>query len=687
MNGVQTHTVSEERTLKCRDLQRRTLVLLDYDDTLCPSSWVLEEALVAVSRAPLNNIHGGSGEEIMHLVSAAQAAFVSRQETCAIDLIVSILKDGIGQTEEGTVLLKVITNGDAAWLRQSLRSFLPLFDQYLQHHQVEVLSARDRYEETFPDEPIKWKIFCFRDEIRSTMDFFKNSIKEEASRKQSEHSSSQTSKEAASDALSSPDMRRLDISTQLSTPSSLSSGSMSVEQQLSGASQETETGENVKVVDISGVAGHSRIVPPEMEMLVVSIGDGQHERQASHCIANELDVGCVSIKLMETPSPEVLARELVLVKDNLAKIVSHYWDRYEHAGLDLSSSNAHTMEEGKRGELRYNSNLDLQISLAGHSSSPADSEGRSHMVIGNYISETEMSEGEEEGDVERGLGHQQGGIDMTLEVENQEHPAEAGMSMARGQAHHHLLRGERVPVAEQGHVVEEKHEALPQPTFKHPEASSVITTTNLATATTAPAPATATTTDAISSEDLDDVIGTGTNPNPKQQHLQMSDSHQHLQQQVKNSRDALFTFFRDLPLDSDANTSVGERRKRPWHDDDEASYSSGANSTEGEDDGEGDGGYGGEVEGEGDDETSKSFSPDSSTGSGFHFFAENAVPSPTSRDRHIHRHRDRFLHGSLSDTWPHFQAQTNSHHIGLQNEAAQAQAQARLSRSTSSSSM
>ena len=154
-------SVSEEKSDKCRDLEKRTLVLLDYDDTLCPSSWVLEEALVVVEKSSVTDLYGGANaeaEEVMHLVNAQQAQTVSKQETCAIDLLLSIL--GGGGVDEGSVMLKIITNGDAAWLRQSLRSFLPLMDRYLQHHQVEVVSARDRYEDSFPDDPIQWKIFC-----------------------------------------------------------------------------------------------------------------------------------------------------------------------------------------------------------------------------------------------------------------------------------------------------------------------------------------------------------------------------------------------------------------------------------------------------------------------------------------------------------------------------------------------
>ena len=97
----------------------------------------------------LNERNGCDSEEVMHFVSETQARCVSKQESCAIDLILAILEEDIGQTEEGSVILKIVTNGDAAWLRQSLRSFLPLFDQYLQQNQVEIISARDRYEESF----------------------------------------------------------------------------------------------------------------------------------------------------------------------------------------------------------------------------------------------------------------------------------------------------------------------------------------------------------------------------------------------------------------------------------------------------------------------------------------------------------------------------------------------------------
>ena len=207
--------------------------------------------------------------------------------------------------------------------------------------------------------------------------------------------SSKTSKELISDSQMSPDKEDPNFSTQLSTPSSLSSLSMSLEQQSESSNKSEKIRDTGEMSVCEGCKSPS-YQSSTAEMLVVSIGDGQHERQASHCIANELDVGCVSIKLIEAPSPDVLARELVLVKDHLPKIVGHYWERYDqytfgfnnHQDVPQHSRKVVFTTENRR-ELRFNSNLDLQINISTGPDKVAN------LLISNYVSEAETSEGED----------------------------------------------------------------------------------------------------------------------------------------------------------------------------------------------------------------------------------------------------------------------------------------------------
>jgi hypothetical protein len=377
---MKTRSVSVEKLAEVavQPENRRMVVLLDYDDTLCPSSWVLEEANIFVSKT--TKVDGDEIEETYHLTSSTEAKSMGKQESAAIDFILSI----VGNEDDSTIL-KIITNGDASWLRQSLRSFLPLFDRYLVHHQIEVISARDRYESAFPDDPIQWKVYAFRDEIRSAQELFRQRVAEQTTvSMKTAVSPSQTSQEAASTDSDKGAM---------STPSSsLSSLSMTMSVEMSAASQSTDGGDKFGLVasvpspspsPIHDQQQHQQSPPtPEgvqMEMLIVSIGDGEHERQASHCIANELDIGWLSIKLLEAPMPMLLDRELGLVTENLPRVIEHYWSRLQAADREGAVSPAADASEDtvmkKRQSRRFRSNLDLQVAIRDHGDA---------LVITNY---------------------------------------------------------------------------------------------------------------------------------------------------------------------------------------------------------------------------------------------------------------------------------------------------------------
>ena len=60
-------------------------------------------------------------------------------------------------------------------------------------------------------------------------------------------------------------------------------------------------------------------------MVLVSIGDGEHERSACHQVAVELQLDSISIKLLENIQPVMLAKELELLQSALPHVVQTYW--------------------------------------------------------------------------------------------------------------------------------------------------------------------------------------------------------------------------------------------------------------------------------------------------------------------------------------------------------------------------
>lgn len=108
-----------------RPKQHCTLIIFDWDDTLLPTSEIMSD-------------HPPSQNEL-----EAVAAEASQLFTLAKTL--------------GTVM--IITNATRSWVQQSCTNYLPAFLPCLKD--VEVISARDKFEKRFPDNPTQWKVEAF----------------------------------------------------------------------------------------------------------------------------------------------------------------------------------------------------------------------------------------------------------------------------------------------------------------------------------------------------------------------------------------------------------------------------------------------------------------------------------------------------------------------------------------------
>eukprot|EP00928_Gymnodinium_smaydae_P019943 TRINITY_DN1768_c0_g1_i1.p1 TRINITY_DN1768_c0_g1~~TRINITY_DN1768_c0_g1_i1.p1 ORF type:complete len:266 (-),score=44.91 TRINITY_DN1768_c0_g1_i1:319-1116(-) len=103
-----------------------TVIIFDWDDTLLCSSAIAQ--------------HRGAPELMEDLERAVK----------------SILKSSmcLGET-------LIITNGNSSWVQESSRRFLPGIASFI--GTVPSISARSRYEESFPGDPFMWKRQAFRD--------------------------------------------------------------------------------------------------------------------------------------------------------------------------------------------------------------------------------------------------------------------------------------------------------------------------------------------------------------------------------------------------------------------------------------------------------------------------------------------------------------------------------------------
>jgi len=117
-------------------------MIFDWDDTLLPSSWLSQQGLRLEYPVELPN-------------KVVEAMLPHDQAVC------NVLKKAMTY---GNVV--IITNAERGWVELSAARFMPITCQLLS--EVNVISARTKYEPEYPDDPLNWKINAFRAEIDQT---------------------------------------------------------------------------------------------------------------------------------------------------------------------------------------------------------------------------------------------------------------------------------------------------------------------------------------------------------------------------------------------------------------------------------------------------------------------------------------------------------------------------------------
>jgi hypothetical protein len=117
----------------------RTVIILDWDDTLLASSWLASNDLRLDNPYAIESHHR---QELQQLEVRARKF---------IELSLSL----------GSVV--IVTNAETGWVELSCERFLPGLSSVLP--KVRVVSARTKYESKFPNQPSQWKVNAFRDEV------------------------------------------------------------------------------------------------------------------------------------------------------------------------------------------------------------------------------------------------------------------------------------------------------------------------------------------------------------------------------------------------------------------------------------------------------------------------------------------------------------------------------------------
>jgi len=113
------------------------VIIFDWDDTICPSSFV--------DRCQIENVAELS-EEFQSLFSEV----AKTAERCLHEA-----------SRHGEVI--IITNSDDGWVKFSCERFVPRLFPFLDKYRI--VSARTRYERFYPGQPLCWKAAAFAHEV------------------------------------------------------------------------------------------------------------------------------------------------------------------------------------------------------------------------------------------------------------------------------------------------------------------------------------------------------------------------------------------------------------------------------------------------------------------------------------------------------------------------------------------
>lgn len=148
MTNVYTSTSGLAQTIPIPPppLVRRNLIILDYDDSLLPTSWLLEW-----------------NAQFLHDSSAAVNPEQQRANIKQFRQELQDLEQRVGDflvraLQLGPVVL--VTNAESGWVELSCHKYFPRVTKLLPH--VKIVSARTTFESLFPGRPGEWKLQAFR---------------------------------------------------------------------------------------------------------------------------------------------------------------------------------------------------------------------------------------------------------------------------------------------------------------------------------------------------------------------------------------------------------------------------------------------------------------------------------------------------------------------------------------------
>ncbi|CAN8069957.1 unnamed protein product [Agarophyton chilense] len=119
----------------------KTTAIIDWDDTICPSTYLASLGLRVDDRGSLPAVLRTQLEQL---------------EEAVVEIVKEALRFG---------KVVIITNAEAGWVELSGRRFLPRVVNFLVENDIKIVSARTSFESDYPDAPSSWKVAAFSQEV------------------------------------------------------------------------------------------------------------------------------------------------------------------------------------------------------------------------------------------------------------------------------------------------------------------------------------------------------------------------------------------------------------------------------------------------------------------------------------------------------------------------------------------
>ena len=330
------------------------LVYMDYDDTLCPSSWVISE----VDKSVNSQKGRPQNDAFFDMESLFSETELDSLQAHAIALVEAVL------SHHAVYKVTLISNGDSAWIESSLCSLLPKLKYFLEQAGIDVISSRKLYAPLYPHHPVQWKILAFQDLSNGCLNELKNkrvcyvNDSKEVHRNREDHRvgfplsangktfdntrAPAVAKEKRCNAEEEAEMgaeeggkgptntRKRKVETDSIPMSVLKKEAAALTE---GHVVPTDSDSDVTSLCSNSTNTHTQTL--EDPLIIFSIGDGLHEREA--CIANAEFLGCsaLSLKLKETPTPSELIAELHYVSGIMHDVLEYTVTETLHNPLSL----------------------------------------------------------------------------------------------------------------------------------------------------------------------------------------------------------------------------------------------------------------------------------------------------------------------------------------------------------------